>query len=323
MSGALALGVVGLGRMGGGLARQGLEKGLRVAGASRSGPPDDLLEAGLVDVGDPAGFRDALAAPRIVFISVPAGAAVDKMVDALAEALDPGDVIADGANSYWGDSVRRHQRLAGTGIGFVDLGVSGGVDGAREGACFMAGGEDAPVAALMPVLEALSVPGGAAHVGPPGGGHFAKLVHNGIEFGMMQAIGEGVDLLSRFEGGLDVGAALEVWRHGSVIRSWLIDLLAEAWAREGGLDAVPSHVEDTGEVSWLLADALMMERPTPAITAAAQALFASRDGDATRMKAVAAMRRRFGGHPYGPDADVAMERHTSRVGPFGRAPENG
>jgi 6-phosphogluconate dehydrogenase len=307
-------GVVGLGRMGGGLALQALEKGMKVAGYTQGGARPELVRAGLQEVRDPAGFRDALAAPRAVFLYIPAGPDVDETLDLLAGVLGPGDIVVDGGNSYWGDSVRRHSRLRERGIHLVDLGTSGGVEGARRGACFMAGGEREPVARLEPILTALAVPGGYVHAGPPGAGHFAKLVHNGIEFGMLQAIGEGLDLLERHPAGLAVGDILRCWRHGSVIRSWLVDLLDEAYRAEGGLERIPGYVEDTGEVNWLLADALHLEAPIPVISQSVMQLFASRDDRRLWARAIAMMRHGFGGHPYGSDEAIRQERRTGRVG---------
>ena len=307
-------GLVGLGRMGGGLAMQALDKGLRVVGASRGGARKELVDAGLVAVPELRGLREALHSPRAVFLYVPAGRAVDEILDQLGEALEPGDVVLDGGNSYWGDSIRRHARMRERGLHFVDLGTSGGVDGAREGACFMAGGERAAVALVEPLLKALAVEGGYVHAGPPGAGHFVKLVHNGIEFGMLQALGEGFQLLTHYHERLDVGAVLECWRHGSVIRSWLVDLLARAYAADPGLRKPGVHIEDTGEVNWLVADALDMEVPVPVIAQSVMQLFASRDQGNEWARAIVTMRHEFGGHPYGEDENIAGERRTSRVG---------
>src|SRR5919199_2427811 len=177
-------GVVGLGRMGGNLSRQALEKGIRVVGFTRHGAPPDMIEAGLLEVRSYEDLKAELSPPRAIFIYIPAGPAVDQVLDDLAAQLDPGDVLIDGGNSYWGDSIRRHRRLKERGIQFVDLGTSGGVEGARHGACFMAGGEPEAIARIEPILLALAVEGGYVHAGPPGAGHFVKLVHNGIEFGM-------------------------------------------------------------------------------------------------------------------------------------------
>ena len=309
------LGIVGLGRMGGGLALQALTKGIRVVGYTRGGAGRELVEAGLEEVGDPDGLRAALAPRRAVLLYVPAGPAVDQLLETLAGVLEPGDVLVDGGNSYWGDSIRRHDRLRERGIDLVDLGTSGGVEGARHGACFMAGGDAAAVERLAPMLRELAVPGGYVHAGPPGSGHYAKLVHNGVEFGMLQAIGEGVDLLERHPAGLAVADILRCWRNGSVIRSWLIDLMEEAYRAEGGLDGIPPYVEDTGEVNWLVADALRMEVPIPVIAQSVQQLFASRDDRRLWARAIAMMRHGFGGHPYGADEAIRRERVTGRVGP--------
>ncbi|MHB8878087.1 MAG: NADP-dependent phosphogluconate dehydrogenase [Myxococcaceae bacterium] len=306
-------GVVGLGRMGGGLALQAREKAMKVAGFDPAGLRAELAAAGVAAVAKLRDFRRELSAPRAVFLYVPAGPAVDTLLSELAGALEPGDVVVDGGNSYWGDSIRRHARLREHGIELVDLGTSGGVDGARHGACFMAGGERQAVERIEPILRELSVSGGYVHAGPPGAGHFTKLVHNGIEFGMLQAIGEGVDLLERYRDRLDIPAVLSCWRNGSVIRGWLIDLMHQAYVQEGGLSKVPSFVEDTGEVSWLVADALRMETPVPVISQAVMQLFASRDGRRNWARAIAMMRHGFGGHPYGPSAPIVEERKRGQV----------
>jgi 6-phosphogluconate dehydrogenase len=315
----MEFGVVGLGRMGGNLALQALAKGMRVVGFDVRVPTPELTEAGLVAVPDLAGLREALAPPRVVLVYVPAGPAVDEVLDALARALAPGDIVVDAGNSYWGDSIRRWERVHARGLRLVDLGTSGGIAGARHGACFMAGGEPDAVARLETILRPLAVDGGWVHAGPPGAGHFVKLVHNGIEFGMLQAIGEGIDLLEHYRDRLDVGAVLGAWRNGSVIRSWLIDLMEEAYRNEDGLARIPPYVEDTGEVNWLVGDAIRMEVPVPVIAQAVMQLLASRDQGKLWARAIAMMRHGFGGHPYGPDAAVRRERRLGRVG---NAPES-
>lgn len=313
MSGQRQLGIVGLGRMGGSLALQAMEKGIRVAGFSHGDTSTELLQAGLVQVPELDGFRHALAAPRIILIYIPAGKAVDETLDRLAEIVESADVLVDGGNSYWGDSQRRHRWLKDRGTRFVDLGTSGGIEGARHGACFMAGGDRAAVEQIQPLLEELAVPGGFVHAGPPGAGHYVKLVHNGIEFGMLQAIGEGMQLLERHDQPLDIPGVLRCWRHGSVIRSWLVDLMEEAYRTEGGTGRIPSYVEDTGEVNWLVSDALRMEVPIPVIAQSVMQLFASRDAQATWARAIAMMRHGFGGHPYGPAEGPRQERREGRV----------
>jgi 6-phosphogluconate dehydrogenase len=312
----LEFGVVGLGRMGGNLVLHALEKGLRVVGFDRGPMREDLLQAGLIKMDSIDGFREQLAPPRTVFLYIPAGPVVDTMLDDLAARLEVGDILVDGGNSYWGDSIRRYQWLKARGNQFIDLGTSGGISGARHGACFMAGGEKETVALIEPILLELAIPGGYVYAGPPGAGHFVKLVHNGIEFGMLQAIGEGVDLLEHYRDKLDIPKVLQCWRHGSVIRSWLVDLMEEAYRAQGGLEMVPSYVEDTGEVNWLVDDAIEMEVPVPVIAQAVMQLLTSRDKAGHWARAIAMMRHGFGGHPYGPDEAVARERREGRVGGF-------
>jgi 6-phosphogluconate dehydrogenase len=313
--------IVGLGNIGGNLARQALDKGFRVVGYTLGGPSGDLVPSGLVPVDGLNGLRTELAGPRRIFLYVPAGPAVDAVLADLATVVEAGDVVVDGGNSYWGDSIRRHRRLAARGVHFVDLGTSGGIPGARHGACMMAGGEAAAVALIEPIVRRLTVEGGFVHAGPAGAGHFTKLVHNGIEFGMLQAIAEGIDLLEGHRDELPVADVLRCWRHGSVIRSWLIDLIEEGYREKGGLGAIPPVVEDTGEVNWLVDDALHMEIPTPVIAQSVIALLASRDDRRRWARAIAVMRHGFGGHPFGRDERFAAARRTSRIGGFPAADE--
>jgi 6-phosphogluconate dehydrogenase len=308
------MGIVGLGRMGGGLAVQARSLGFRVVGYDPGPPRPELKEAGVELRGGLEAMVAALPSPRAIFLYVPAGPPVDALLEQLAPLLADGDVVVDGGNSYWGDSIRRARRLALRGIQLVDAGTSGGVEGARHGACFMVGGEPAAVRRVEPILRALAVEGGYVHAGPSGAGHFTKLVHNGIEFGMLQAIGEGVDLLERYRDRLDVAGVLRCWRNGSVIRSWLVDLMHQAYGAERGLGQVPPVVEDTGEVNWLVADALQMEVAIPVISQAVMQLFASRDDTRRWARAIAMMRHGFGGHPYGRDPHIAEERRTGQVG---------
>lgn len=311
---ARGFGIVGLGKMGGALALQALEKGWGVAGFTIGGPSKELVAAGLKPAARLGELRDFLRAPRTVLLYIPAGRAVDVLLAELETVLEAGDIVADGGNSYWGDSIVRHRRLQERGLHFVDLGTSGGVSGARRGACFMAGGDPEPIARLDPLLLDLAVPGGYVHAGPPGAGHFTKLVHNGIEFGMLQAIGEGVNLLEKYpHARLNIEGILRNWNHGSVIRSWLIELMARAYAEEGGLERIEPYVEDTGEVNWLVSDALHLEVPVPIIAQSVMQLFASRDDERPWARAIAMMRHGFGGHPYGPAPAIAEERRTGRM----------
>ncbi|MHA6692944.1 phosphogluconate dehydrogenase (NAD(+)-dependent, decarboxylating) [Devosia sp. A449] len=308
-----AFGVVGLGRMGGGLAQLALSKGFGVTGLTRGAASRELTAAGLVEIAEVTGFRQ-LPRPRVIVLYIPAGPPVDDLLERLSETLEPGDIVLDGGNSYWGDSIRRHDRLKARGIELLDVGTSGGVSGAQQGACFMVGGDRAAAARVEPILRQLAVEGGYVYAGPSGSGHFVKLVHNGIEFGMLQAIGEGFSMLGHFHEALDIDGVLQCWQHGSVIRSWLIDLLAEAQATDPTLSQSTSYIEDTGEVNWLVADALRMEVPIPVIAQSVMQLFASRDQSGTWAKAIVAMRHGFGGHPFGPDTHVAKERRVGRVG---------
>jgi len=311
-----AFGIVGLGKMGADLALNALHHGYGVAGLDMHAVPGDLKAKGLKVAADARHLVSLLAPPRFVIVYVPAGAPVDAVLAELGSAMQPGDIIADGGNSYWGDSIRRHSRLKQQGIHFVDAGTSGGPGGALDGACFMVGGEDEAIAMVEPILRKLAVEGGYVRAGGPGAGHFVKLVHNGIEFGMVQAIGEGVDLLTHYRDDLPIDAILSCWRHGSVIRSWLIELMEKMYRRQGGLQRVPSYVEDTGEVNWLVDDALHMEVSIPVITQSVLQLVASRDGDHNWARAVSMMRHGFGGHPFGANSGIAHERHTGRVGGF-------
>jgi 6-phosphogluconate dehydrogenase len=308
------MGIIGLGRMGGGLALQARSKGIEVVGFTRGGVPQELVREGIVEAATLEDLQRALRRPRAVFLYIPAGVGVDEALEQLGGVLDAEDVIVDGGNSYWGDSIRRAEHLRKRGLRFVDLGTSGGVAGARHGACFMAGGDAEAVARIEPLLRMLAVPGGFVHAGPSGAGHFTKLVHNGIEFGMLQAIGEGVALLEGYARRLPVADVLACWRNGSVIRSWLIDLMYEQYRSMNGLQHVPSHVDDTGEVNWLVGDAMELEIPIPIIAQSVMQLLHSRDTQCNAARAIALMRHGFGEHPLGHAAAVVEERRTGRVG---------
>jgi 6-phosphogluconate dehydrogenase len=315
------IGIIGLGAIGGNLVRQALEKDIHVVGYTKGDAPTDLVQQGMTELQAIDAFCATLPQPRMILLYVPAGPVIDTVIQELAPHLKSGDIIVDGGNSYWGDSQRRAEELRAAGLHFVDMGTSGGVSGARTGACFMAGGDAGAVATLEPVLRRLAVEDGFTYTGGSGSGHFVKLVHNGIEFGMLQAIGEGVHLLSRYQEDLDIPAILNCWAHGSVIRSWLIELLEQVYKEQGSTEAVPPYIEDTGEVNWLVSDALQMEVPTPVINLSVQQLFTSRDDQQTWARAVAMMRHGFGGHPFGKDESIAHKRGTQRVGQIVRQKE--
>lgn len=307
-------GVIGLGRMGGNLAMQAVKKGIPVVGYSKGRLNPELKKTGVSIVKSLKELKKKLSKPAIIFIYIPAGPMLDTAIAELCKVLKKGDIIVDGGNSYWGDSIRRAKELRKKGIYLVDLGTSGGITGAVNGACFMAGGDRKAVSKIEPFLKKLAVKDGFVYAGPSGSGHFIKLVHNGIEFGMLQAIGEGVDLLEHFHHKLDIQKVLHCWRNGSVIRSWLVDLMEEQYIKQEGMKKVPAFIEDTGEVNWLVGDALRMEVPIPAISTSINQLFASRDKEKKWAKAIAMMRHGFGGHPFGPDKMIVKERKEGRVG---------
>ena len=229
---------------------------------------------------------------------VPSGDPTEETIRALAELLDEGDLVVDGGNSYFRDSIRRAEELQGRGVLFCDAGVSGGIWGLAEGYCLMVGGSDDAIGRLEPALVALAQEGGYAHVGPTGAGHFVKMVHNGIEYALLQAYGEGFQLLqaSTEFPDLDLSQVAEVWRHGSVVRSWLLDLGARALEQDPRLEGIRGYVEDSGEGRWTVIEAVRSGVPVPAIADSLFARFDSRDDDPFAMKLIAALRQQFGGH---------------------------
>jgi 6-phosphogluconate dehydrogenase len=239
-----------------------------------------------------------LPRPRILMLYVPHGEATEEDCRQLRPLLEAGDIVCDGGNSYWPDSVRHAAFFAEAGVRFLDVGTSGGVSGAREGACFMVGGEREAFDVVAPLLCDLAVDaGGVYYAGPAGSGHFSKLVHNAIEFGMVQAIAEGVEMLRRGDYELDLPALLENWQHGSVVRSWLVGLMANALRENPDLSPLSTYVEDTGEVKWVLQWALERDIPSPVITTSQTALSQYRDRDSATAKSVALLRNQYGGHP--------------------------
>jgi 6-phosphogluconate dehydrogenase len=237
-----------------------------------------------------------LDAPRVVWLMIPAGAPTEESVRELLELLEPGDVIVDGGNSNFRESQRRAAEASARGIHFLDVGVSGGIWGLTEGYALMAGGPDEAVELVRPAFEALAPKDGFRHVGPSGAGHFVKMVHNGIEYGLMQAYAEGFELMNASEFDFDLGAVAELWRHGSVVRSWLLDLLARAFEQNPSLDGIRGYVEDSGEGRWTVEEAIRTAVPLPAISAALYARFASRQDESFAAKVNAALREQFGGH---------------------------
>jgi len=297
--------------MGGNLALQANEKEFEVIGKARSKKPE-LEEKGVKIVVNYESFATSLKQPRVIYLSLPAGPTVDTVLGELLPFLEKGDVVMDGGNSFYLDSIEREKRISQHGIHFLDCGTSGGIEGARHGACFMVGGHDDGIKIAEPVLIALAVKGGYIHTGRPGTGHFVKLVHNGIEFGMLQSIGEGVELMHKSGFKLDLAAIFKNWSNGSVIRSWLVELM-EKGLREQGLAETESYIEDTGEVNWLVQDAINKEIPIPVIAQSVMELFKSRSIQSDTYKSIALMRHEFGGHPFGKDEGIIKERKTSRI----------
>ena len=308
------VGIIGLGKMGSNLALQAAEKGFQIIGYDRV-LPEDLAQENLLLVNSLEELIAKLDKPRKVMVYIPAGAAIDHVLDELSAVLSEGDIIIDGGNSYWGDSIRRAEKLKEQGLLLIDCGTSGGVTGARNGACFMVGGEEVAVKQMENFFKTMAVPNGYTHAGPSGSGHYVKLVHNGIEFGMLQAIGEGMDLLSKYREPLNISEILLTWNNGSVVRSWLIELMKQLYDEKQGFN-VPSYIDDTGEVNWLVNDAMQMEVSIPVIATSVMQLIASRDSVNTWAKSIAMMRNGFGGHPFGPDAGIEYERRYGRVGGY-------
>ena len=283
----MKLGMVGLGRMGGNMTIRLREHGHEVATYARHG---DRTAASLEEL------VGQLEPPRVVWLMIPAGPPTEDSVEELVGLLEPGDVIVDGGNSNFRESQRRAIQANEKGIQFLDVGVSGGIWGLKEGYALMAGGSADAVKLLRPAFEALAPEGGFAHVGPSGAGHFVKMVHNGVEYGLMQAYAEGFELLQASEFDLDLAAVAELWRHGSVVRSWLLDLLARALEEDPGLEGIRGYVEDSGEGRWTVEQAIDSAVPLHAITAALYARFASRQDESFAAKVNAALRNQFGGH---------------------------
>jgi 6-phosphogluconate dehydrogenase len=288
----MELGLVGLGKMGGNMRQRIRNAGHTVVGFDHN---QDISDA--KDLADMVGKLTASDQPKIVWIMVPVQA-IDPVITELAELLSPGDIVIDGGNSRWTDDTRRAAQLAEKDIRFVDCGVSGGVWGLENGYALMCGGEKETVDVVMPIFEALKPEGefGFVHAGKVGAGHFSKMVHNGIEYGIMQAYAEGYELLEAADVVENVPEAFESWREGTVIRSWLLDLLVASLKDDNHLAKIRGYADDSGEGRWTVEAAIDHAVPMPAISAALFARFASRQEDSPAMKAIAAMRNQFGGH---------------------------
>ena len=294
----MQLGMIGLGRMGGNMTERLRERGHDV---KTYDPQVDSTAKSLEEL------RDQLDPPRTFWMMVPAGKITEDTFQTLLQVGAQGDVIVDGGNSNFRDSQRRYAEAKPKGISFVDCGTSGGIWGLRNGYCLMVGGDDAAVAQAEPVFRDLAPEDGYAHVGASGAGHFVKMVHNGIEYGLMQAYAEGFEVMKSSEFDLDLHEIAGIWRYGSVVRSWLLELLYAAFEVEGGrLEKIRGYVEDSGEGRWTIAEAIAEDVPVPVISAALFARFASRQENSFAAKVNAALRNQFGGHAVKHEAQAAL-----------------
>ena len=296
----MELGMVGRGRMGGNMAQRLLTGGHHIVAFD---PQPLAVKAAEGNGADGASSLDELVskltAPRAVWVMVPDGAPTESTIKSLAKLLSDGDMILDGGNSNFNDSIRRSKELAESGIEFMDVGTSGGVWGLTEGYSMLVGGSDEAFARIEPLVQTLapSPTSGDGHVGPAGAGHYVKMVHNGIEYGLMQAYAEGFELMNaREDMALDMAQIAEIWREGSVVRSWLLDLTAAAFQEDGDLSGLAAYVDDSGEGRWTVQESVDLAVPIPVITAALQARFRSRQDQPFGAKILSAMRNQFGGH---------------------------
>ncbi len=293
----MKLGFVGLGRMGLNMTLRLLRAKHEVAAFDRNAEKiAEAAKAGATSAKTLAEMVKTLSAPRVVWLMIPAGKPVDETLDELVPLLSKGDLVVDGGNSNWKESQRRGERLAAAGMFFTDCGVSGGIWGLELGYCMMVGGEAASIARLEPVLDSLAPKDGWLHVGRVGAGHYSKMIHNGIEYGMMQSYAEGFEILNASDFRYDLSKLAHLWNQGSVVRSWLLELAERAFAKDPGLAKIRGYVEDSGEGRWTIQEAIDRSVPAEVLTLALMSRFRSRQDDSFRDKVVAALRAEFGGH---------------------------
>jgi len=305
----MKIGLVGLGKMGNNMRARLKKSGIDVVGYDTN--------PAVSDVADYAALAAALPTPRVVWVMVPAGKITDSVIDALEGVLEPGDMIVDGGNTKFTDDEVHAKQLDAKGIGFMDVGVSGGVWGLENGYGLMVGGSVEQVQHLMPVFDALRPEGpreeGFVHAGPVGAGHYTKMVHNGIEYAIMQAYAEGYELLAASDRGIDVPGTFKAWQRGTVVRSWLLELMVRALDQDPQFADIDGYVDDSGEGRWTLEEAIDHAVPMPAISASIFARFVSRQEQSPAMKAVAALRNQFGGHAVkAAEVEHAQEMHPTK-----------
>jgi len=295
----MQLAMIGLGRMGGNMVERLMRRGHTLVAFDRTEEVIEKYEKlGATGARDFTALVKSLATPRIIWIMVPAGDPVDETIAKLRPMLSAGDIIIDGGNSNFHDTIRRGKELAEAKIEFIDCGTSGGIWGLENGYCLMVGGNDAAVKHCESIFTALAPEDGYAHVGPTGAGHYVKMIHNGIEYGMLQAYAEGYEILhaSKVFPELDLAQIAEVWQHGSVVRSWLNELAVSAFERDVALNDIKGWVADSGEGRWTVQEAIDLDVPAPVITLSLQTRFRSRQPDSFGAKVIAALRNEFGGH---------------------------
>lgn len=293
----MRIGLIGLGKMGFNLALNMRDHHHEVVGYDRDlSKINDLEKEDLLGTHSVEELVGKLEKRRVVWLMIPAGQLVDQVIEELAELLVGKDIIIDGGNSHYKDTIRRYSFLKEKGIDFIDIGTSGGTEGARNGICAMVGAEDQAFQHIVPLLKDISVRSGYLHTGKNGSGHFTKMIHNGIEYGMMQAIGEGFEVLEKSDFELDLHRIARVWNHGSVIRSWLMELVEDSFCKDPRLEAIRGVMHSSGEGLWTLQEALDLKVPVPAIAAALFARYGSEQDDSFSGKVVAALRNEFGGH---------------------------
>ena len=293
----MKLAIIGLGRMGGNMAVRLARRGHEVVAYARR--PESRAEAaakGAIAASSLPDVVEKLAPPRVIWLMVPAGDTVEQTIAELTPRLSPGDILVDGGNSYYKDSIRRAGTVAARGLNYIDCGTSGGIWGLEFGYCLMVGGVPEAVKVVEPVFRDLAPEGGYLHVGPNGAGHFVKMIHNGIEYGMLQAYAEGFAVLHAAPFPLDLRAISALWNHGSVVRSWLLELAERAFAADPGMRLIRGYVEDSGEGRWTVQEAIDRNVPAPVITLSLLARLRSREEEDFGDKVIAALRNQFGGH---------------------------